>query len=331
MEPEKIINNRLLANEIRLSKEDLEKLILNDYTITSTRSNEILEILQFKLPKKNNGYRIVYSPNSDTLTNSLKILNGYLKKIYTPNKHVHGFIKKRSIKTNASKHLAKKIVFKVDIQDFFGTINLEMVTETLKQYGFKENISLAIAKIVTFENKLVQGFHTSPTLANMYFNNIDLEIAAIDKKVEYTRYADDLYFSSNENFNVEDQLTEILLKHGFTLNSSKTRYMFRGGKQYVTGLTVFDEKQPRIPKHIKKNFRQLIYYISKYGYKGHILHKHGITNEEYNSDFEKKSTVDVLMSLTNSKLYGWLRYMNSVEPDFVKKCYIELDKKFKKP
>ncbi len=330
MKPNEITSNRLLSNYLKININDLEKLIKNNYIITHDRSSEILEILQYNLPKKKKGFRVVYSPNSDTLTSCLKTLNENLKKIYVPNKHVHGFIKKRSIKTNASKHLAKKVVFKVDIRDFFGSINLEMVTETLKNYGFNEDISLAIAKIVTFEDKLVQGFHTSPTLANMCFNNVDLEIAAIDKNIEYTRYADDLYFSSNKIFNIEDKLIEILLKYGFNLNSSKTKYMFRGGKQYVTGLTVFDETQPRIPKYIKKNFRQEIYFITKYGYKGHILHKHGITNEEYNSDLEKKSVVDVLMSVTNSKLYGWLRYMNSVEPDFVKKCYLELNKRFKK-
>lgn len=82
---------------------------------------------------------------------------------------------------------------------------------------------------------------------------MDKELSAIckDRNINYTRYADDLSFSSEDNIEL-DPLEEIITKYGFTLNTEKTRTYKRGRSQYVTGLTVADKTKPRIPRRIKK-------------------------------------------------------------------------------
>lgn len=322
MKPTEILNIKLLSNYLKIDKDDLLSLINQPYVIASSTdfSNNVLEIKQYNLLKKRGGKRIVYSANSDTLTNCLKILNNKLKEIHTPSDCVHGFVKGKSIKTNASNHLTKKIIFKVDILDFFGSITRELISKELIKLGFNSEISNAISKIVTYENRLVQGFHTSPTIANLCFKDIDAMLLSIDNSITYTRYADDLYFSSDSEFDVNEKVSKILEDNGFKINHFKTKVMRRGGKQFVTGLTVSDYEYPRIPKNIKRKLRQEIHYISKYGYKGHVLHKLGISAQEYNSDSEKKILVDSSVSFINNRIYGWLLYINSVEPIFAKKC-----------
>lgn len=328
MKPSEIINIKLLSNYLKIDYDTLLRLINNDYIVKdhtySDSLDNILVIKQFALSKKRGGDRIVYSANSDTLTNCLKILNNYLKSLYVPIDNVHGFVKGRSIRTNAIKHLSKNIILKLDIKLFFDSIDAEMISNSLQRLGFNVDVSNAISRIATHENKLVQGFHTSPTLANLCFRDIDIKLASIDENISYTRYADDLYFSSNEEFDIKSQVAKILEENRFELNHEKTNIMRRGGKQYVTGLTIFDSHYPRIPKHIKRKLRQQIYYIKKYGYKGHVLHKLNIRQEEYLSDPEKKSKVDSSIDSINRKISGWILYINSIEPDFAEKCRKEL-------
>lgn len=331
MKPSDILNIKLLSNYLKIDKEELLCLISDSYVIASSSnlSNNVFEIKQYILAKRRGGSRIVHSANSDTLTNSLKILNNKLKELYIPPDSVHGFVKGKSIKTNANDHLSKKIIHKFDILDFFGSITTKKISEMLINLGFNNEISHAISRIATYENKLVQGFHTSPTIANLCFKDLDTIFSTLDSSITYTRYADDLYFSSNNEFDVKSEVTNILEDNGFTINQFKTKIMRRGGKQFVTGLTVFDNQYPRIPKDIKRKLRQKVHYISKYGFKGHVLHKLKIKNEEYELYSDKKSLVDSSISYTSNQIFGWLQYINSIEPEFAKKCNDQLFKKNK--
>ena len=90
--------------------------------------------------------------------------------------------------------------------------------------------------------------------------------------------------------------------------------MFRGKKQYVTGLTVFDSICPRIPRRFKHKVRLLLYYMRKYGKLSFQLKKLGYTLDEYENDPEKKAEVDYEIIGNDKKLKGWIDFINSVEP-----------------
>lgn len=327
-----------LANYLRCDLLFLEKAIEDDYFIRNIDTFNIEEALlssllgnisvsRFKLRKKgfNGGFRTVHKVWTAQLNNSLKILNNYLTEIFKPLDIVHGFVKGKNIRSNAESHLTKKIILSVDIKDYFETITEEMVKNGLMNLGYKEDISLWIAKITTINNQLVQGFCTSPTLANIVTHKLDKELKKLcGKNITYTRYADDLYFSSNSEDIPLENIKLIIESYHFSLNDKKTKFMKRGQKQYVTGLTTFDHKTPRISKKRKKNIRLEINYIVKFGYMSHAKHRLIKRGENPESlGFLNKLSDEI--SSTRNRLYGWLHFIQSIEPQFAKKYYMKLN------
>ncbi len=328
MEHSKLKNISHLAIYLNIDKAILEKIYKTGYesiekpcfkSIYTEDKDLTLTLKKYKIKKRKDGFRIVYSPISDTLINCLKILNKKISTLYNPPDCVHGFIKGRSIKSNAFVHLSKNHIYKVDIERYFENITSKKIVTTLIELGFTNEISKIISKIVTHDEALIQGFHTSPTIANLIFKDLDIIFSEVGKNITYSRYADDLYFSSDNQFDIHNFIKENLSKYGFALNENKTILMKRGQNQYVTGLTVFDSEHPRIAKRIKKKIRQEIYYIKKYGYKGHVMHKLKIRKKDYKSNEELRKKVEFEVGELHVKMNGWLIFINSVEPKFSKK------------
>lgn len=331
MNPIDVTNSKRLANYLRTSTDQLDLLIDNEYIINDYSSGKvllkldftILDIDKFCIPKKNStlGYRVIYKPKAENLINCLKILSINLNKIYNPPISATGFIKGRGIKCNAEKHLAKKYILSIDLNNFFETITNNMVVEVLKEYGFPNETALNISKIVTVDGKLIQGFHTSPTLANMIFKKLDLIFENLDKNIEYSRYADDLTFSSESEIICLPEITKIIEDFGFKINDKKTKIMKRGQNQYVTGLTVFDDQYPRIAKRIKKKLRLEVYYINKFGLRNHTLKKLNISWQAFFEDQATRRRVESMEGSIHDYIYGWLVFINGIEPEFSEKCF----------
>jgi hypothetical protein len=95
---------------------------------------------------------------------------------------------------------------------------------------------------------LPQGAPTSPALANLTAHRLDCRLAGLARSAGgvYTRYADDLAFSGDEDFRrgVErfaTQAAAIALEEGFSVNHRKTRILRQGGRQRLAGLIVNDK------------------------------------------------------------------------------------------
>lgn len=333
MEHNEIETIKDLANYLRCDIEFLNSAISHEYFIEEHgieckdwESNIVVSKFYIAKKGKAGGFRTVYNCRSHVLSNSLKILNTSLCKIFIPNQFSHGFVKGKNIQTNALCHLGKKLLLSIDIKDYFESISKNQISKNLEKLGFKKHVAEWISIITTINNRLPQGFPTSPTLANMVTQELDYEISQLcSDKITYSRYADDLYFSTNFDIIPLSEIVSLIERHGFILNDKKTKFMSRGKKQYVTGLTIFDSKFPRIPKQRKKNIRLEIYYLSKFGYKKHIrrkLIKMGMNPKDPNF----KSNVDVETNTTRNYLYGWLHFINAIEPEFAKKYYLKLKK-----
>ena len=218
------------------------------------------------IPKHNPkyGYRKVYKATSQLLSYTLKQLHFELSNLYKPQSCIGGFTRGRGILYNASPHINKKVVLNIDIKDFFESIPFELIVSTFVRYGFTSKFANDLAEIVTYNKVLVAGFNTSPIVANMCCEDMDAKLLALCSahQISYTRYADDLSFSGESIECVED-IKAIIVQYGFIINDKKTRIYRKGGPQYVTGLTVVDDKYPRIPRRIKRVLRSDIYYIVK--------------------------------------------------------------------
>lgn len=196
----------------------------------------------FRLPKKSGGYRTIYSPN-----NSLGIVQRKLSQvlyvIYQPKSSVHGFATSRSIITNAKAHVGKQYVLNIDIKDFFDLINFGRVRGLFigKPYQLDEKVATVLAQICCFNNKLPQGAPTSPIISNLICAKLDSELQRLSQKngLFYTRYADDITFSSNRkkvpsslffyddkeqsNIILGNEIKSIIEKNGFTINIAKVK------------------------------------------------------------------------------------------------------------
>ena len=210
----------------------------------------------FEIPKKAGGTRVIDSPNKQL--KRIQIQLG--KKIYDIHKNYidqkriasnisHGFETGKGIITNARIHKNKKYLLNIDIANFFSSINFGRVQgyfNKSQEFMFSKEVSTIISQLVCYAKKLPQGAPTSPIISNLIFNIVDLRILSLAKKyrLSYTRYADDMSFSTNNRSFKTDYIEfikelKVLLKNsGFDINESKTRLEYYSSRQEVTGLTV---------------------------------------------------------------------------------------------
>lgn len=230
---------------------------------------------------------------------------------------VHGFVKGRSIITNAQQHTQKKIVVNVDIKHFFESINLNHIVDIFLQIGFRKEISLKLANLVSVDGVLATGFATSPTLSNIACLNLDEDFKKLTSKhgFTYTRYADDITLSSDKEVPSKEEIKIIFGKYGFEINESKYRIYRKGGPQYVTGLSVVDER-PRLSKKFKRRLRLELYYIKKYGFSDHFRRvlKRGAERRSFPSRFS-------IIVYHGYGVEGFASFVHSVEPKLGSKIF----------
>ncbi len=286
--------------------------------------NNSNSFIKMEIPKKNSksDFRIVYKPKyyiEDLHKNILTELNNFLLSS-EQNKFIHdsahGFRSYYSTSTNATVHIGKKNLLQIDIKNFFESIPKRKIIEVFKKIGCADDVARLLTKICTVNNILKEGLNTSPLLANLYFYDIDIKLntLACQFKCEYSRYADDMTFSSNKNIkktNLLQNITTILSDESLELSNHKTRYSSYGQSQYVTGLSISNTEYPRIPRKIKKLLRQELHYLNLYGFTSH---------------FDKRGEDH---TTGHYRIKGWLDYIRSVEPTLGKemeKIYNNVDR-----
>ena len=232
----------------------------------------------YKIPKKNKfkKYRTIYAPEY-RLKMFLKYANRILTEYFQPNKETFGFVKGLSVVDNASLHTRKKYVCNLDIKDFFPSITYDIALGATLEY-FKniepQVIEICIKASCVKNNTccfLAQGSPLSPLISNIVCEGLDLRLATISyiNKFVYSRYADDLTFSTNvDDLEIIDTFIKQVIKNvndeGFVINEAKTRIQSKFYHQSVTGITV--NEFPNIRKSYIKDLRNILYIWNRYGY-----------------------------------------------------------------
>lgn len=325
MNPSTIKNSKQLAGYLRCEQDFLEAYLGGNYVINDRRTptttpaisslTSVIDKLYLrKKDKWNNSYREIYSVRTDMLKSALKTFNTFLQSSFETSPAVHGYVTGHNIRTNAEVHLARKYLLSVDIHRFFESITAAMVEQALLNIGFSAFASKNLAQFVTISDFLPPGFNTSPTVSNLIVQDMDEQfISLCGRDCTYTRYADDLYFSSNVALPSLRDIEQIVDNNGFALHPEKTKYMPRGGKQYVTGLTVFDHVRPHITRKTKRNLRLELYHIKEHGLLQHVLYHLGHSEHEYIHDETIRSKVNGVLTDVSSRVGGWIHFMKSVE------------------
>ncbi len=229
--------------------------------------------------------RIVWEANDD-IGNIYKALarqlNLFLQNKLScfPHERSFGFVRGRNIRENAKCHIGAKKLLKTDIKNFFPSIKKKRIEEYFIELDVSPVISALLADFLTISDTLPLGLATSPIISNAICNELDIKLKQLGDKhfSTYSRYADDITFSSDQDLPTIEDVTEIIDANGFTIANDKTRILKRGQNFYVTGLSVSDPKTPHAPRKMKKKLRQELYYAKKYGLYEHIAHL-GIIDE----------------------------------------------------
>jgi RNA-directed DNA polymerase len=238
----------------------------------------------FTIPKKSGGVRTIEAPIS-----ALKIiqwkLNQVLQAVYFPKAPVHGFVQKRNILTNANRHLefkARKYVLNIDLSDFFHSISFIRIQGLFKAepYDLPDEVARILASICCCNGHLPQGAPTSPVISNMICAKMDTQLRRLAQtnKSIYTRYADDITFSTSLPFlpsalaigndatgqlQIGNELQTIIQNNGFSINTKKVKLQTKDDRQEVTGLTI--NKFPNVSRRYVRQIRAMLHAWEKFG------------------------------------------------------------------
>lgn len=220
---------------------------------------------EFTIPKKKGKPRLICQPNAQ-LMKIQRRLNKFFQAIYQFQMPtcVHGFVPKtndinRSIVTNAFQHLNKSNILTLDLKDYFPSIKAKRIRDLFRSWGMNDEMSIALTLLCTFKGSLPAGAPTSPVLANLCSLELDNQLMSLSEQhqLTYTRYADDLTFSS-PHF-IPDSVISTLIKsissNQFQVNNSKTHCIGKHRKQKITGIVV--NQKLSIDRKLKKKIRAM--------------------------------------------------------------------------
>jgi len=237
---------------------------------------------KFEIQKKSKKIREIHAPPKNLAILQSK-LNTILQLVYSPKPCVHGFVKgvNRSILSNANPHKGKRHLINIDLQDFFPSINIYRIKGALMSYPYNipTDVALVIAQICCRDDGIMpQGSSASPIISNIICRSLDNELMQLARclKCNYTRYADDITFSTslfripkelaiiNNGVSLGKKIISIIEKHNFKINTDKVRYSSPLERQEVTGLTV--NEFPNIKRSFIRQIFGILYALEKHGY-----------------------------------------------------------------
>lgn len=295
---------------------------------------------QFELPKRSGGTRVISAPHPQLklIQKRLSILLQDCISDINEQRGIrqtlaHGFKRRKSIITNSAAHRNKRYVFNVDLIDFFGSINFGRVRGFfIKNANFtlSPDVATIIAKIACHENTLPQGSPCSPVISNLIGHVLDIRLARLASKRQcvYSRYADDITFSTNRcsfppaiarettegdhDWIPGNKLDEMVTKAGFAINASKTRMQYRDSRQDVTGLVV--NRKINIRSEYWRAARAMAHSLFK---TGEFTIPPAVRHQGSEPESEEKGTIE--------QLEGMLSFIDSVDL-FNKKRQMEVMK-----
>jgi RNA-directed DNA polymerase len=221
------------------------------------------------LPKRSGGLRLIEIPKERLRRIQQQILRQILDPV-PPHPAAHGFRARHSCVSHAALHTGRHIVIRMDLKDFFPSIQFSRIQALFEKLDYSPTVAGALARLCVnraprgvFHDgqegatlpwaerqalrtpHLPQGSPCSPALANLCAYRLDIRLDALAQSLgaTYSRYADDLVFSGDHDFaraaeRFHLRVAIIALEEGFCINTRKTKLMRQGARQQVTGVVV---------------------------------------------------------------------------------------------
>ncbi len=244
-----LLNSAHLAKTLSLTPNELNQL-----AATAEK-----QYFSYQILKNDGSFRDIHAPKTNLKVVQRAILDQLLTLVPLNNK-AHGFRRGRSIVTNSQRHVGQRIIAKVDIKDFFPSITAARVFGLFMGLGYPREVSRLLTRLTTYEGSLPTGAPTSPVLSNLVCRRLDRRLAGVGEKMqfEYSRYADDMTFSSRnvKMLQLLPFLQQIINEEGFSVKTSKTRIQRNGAQQKVTGIVV--NSKPNIARKEIRTLRAIL-------------------------------------------------------------------------
>lgn len=329
-----ILTLKHLASRTGISWYHLRKMVLGsratDYTF-------------FKIRKRSGGHRQISVPDAKLMAVQRWIAAHILSELPV-HRASFAFAPKSSIKRCALQHCGARWLIKMDISGFFGSISEMKVYRVFLEAGYSPLVAFELTRLCTHAPSgskrydrpewlahatrrkipayrqfhvgyLPQGAPTSPMLSNLVMRDLDKEIAALAarSRVTYTRYSDDITFSTKGDFDrtramlLVRQVTARLRRVGLSVNGRKTCIVPPGVRKVVLGLLV-DGAEPRLTREFRDHLRQHLYYLEKVGPEAH-------------RDARKFDTVSGM----HRHIRGLIDYAKSIDEAFAAKMRLKFD------
>ena len=228
--------------------------------------------------KRLGGWRLIESPKSVLKAVQTKILRELLDNVPAHGTS-HGFVKGKSILTNARPHVGQAILLKFDLENFYTTVSFARVVAIFRSLGYSREVAIWLGLLTTsalpgnlrfqeqgpyaiapyFRRHLPQGAPTSPALANLSAFGMDIRLSGFAKSfgATYTRYADDLTISGPSDLHyalgtIIQLVYKIVRQERFSFNHSKSRILRAHQRLTVTGVVVNEH-----PNVVRADFDKL--------------------------------------------------------------------------
>jgi RNA-directed DNA polymerase len=258
--------------------------------------------MDYKIKKRKKGTRLISQPAKELKFLQRWVVDHIFNK-FPIHKSVYSYKLGIGIRNNANLHKNKNFLLRADFVDFFHSILSIDIDLLIQRYQklldfhlSKDDIGI-ICKIVCKDGKLTIGAPSSPVISNTILYNFDKFWFEHCRKQQilYSRYADDLYFSTNYSNKLEliykklDEYLKQMKTPTLRLNKNKTVFTSKKHKRIVTGLVLTSKGKVSVGRAKKRHIKALI----------HQFINNIITEEN-------------LMYLR-----GYLAYVNAVEPVFL--------------
>ncbi len=304
--------NEFLLSLNLLNVKNKKKYLKILYSIANSKEKNYKII---KIKKRNGKYRTIYEPDPILKSIQRRILSNILEE-RNVSKYSKAYYKGISLKDNAIPHVNKKIILKLDIENFFPNITfMNVYNACFPMELYPKQVGMLLTYLCTINDYVPQGAPTSSYISNLVMRDFDNEIGSFceERNIDYTRYSDDMTFSGDFNvYEIIVKVRKMLGKLGLNINNDKIHVAKNSREQNVTGLIVNEKVQ--VSKKYRRKIRQEIYYIKKYGILEHM----------------KRNNINDKNKYLNS-LYGKINYVlqiNNEDKEFVK--YKEIVSELKK-
>lgn len=261
--------------------------------IRSVVARRINPYRHYEMRKRRGGYRVISSPVPDLARVQRFILRKILS-VQRDNPASYAYREGKSIKDCASRHIGSRWMIKMDIEDFFGSVNSKQVYFLFRDLGYSSLVSFELSRLVTWGcsptamnwqpydykisdyrhsivGSLPQGAPTSGKIANLIARDLDKSLHGLAKTYGaiYTRYSDDIIFSFRRDITrpearvIVKKSYDLMRANGFSPNLKKTAVIPPGARKIAVGLVVSDNVY--LSREFKRRTERLVHGVYKEG------------------------------------------------------------------